>query len=275
MRGADSLSTSSPVASLGAGPLRSILITTPGDGSISQHKPTYHIGLDWSPTNQNMLYVKYDTGYKSGGFNSNGSAPAVDYAPENLDAFEVGTKNRFFNNQLQFNVAAFYQKYKGYQAPQTTAVISSGSGTFNIGSAAIYGVEVQAVALLGGLRAGFNGTWLHANFADSIGSVRDGAGVERDISGNRLPNAPRLSLTGGLEYVFPIGDGTLKPRIDGKYSAAFYCGVFNDADIRQGNHATGNILLTWLPQVDGPLEVQLFVRIQAPRTYGGRLVSHF
>ncbi|KQN04229.1 hypothetical protein ASE85_20755 [Sphingobium sp. Leaf26] len=284
------------VASNGA--LPPIIVTTPGNGSISQHKPTYHIGLDWSPTNQNLVYAKYDTGYKSGGFNSNGSAPAVDYAPENLDAFEIGTKNRFLNNKLQFNAAAFYQQYKGYQASQTTAVISSGSGTFNIGSATIYGAEAQIVALLGGLRADLNGTWLHANFSDSVGSVRDGAGVVRDISGNRLPNAPRLSLTGGLEYVFPIGDGTLKPRIDGKYSSAFYYSVFNDADTRQGNYATGNISLTWMPQVDGPLEVQLFVRnftdeavyanasrnfvanvntyqFQAPRTYGGRLAFHF
>ncbi|QGP81184.1 TonB-dependent receptor [Sphingobium sp. CAP-1] len=284
------------VASGGHAP--AILITTPGNGSISQHKPTYHVGLDWTPTNQNMVYVKYDTGYKSGGFNSNGSAASVDYAPENLDAFELGTKNRFLNNQLQVNAAAFYQKYKGYQASQTTAVISSGSGTFNIGSATIYGVEAQVVALLGGLRMDLNGTWLHANFSDSVGSVRDGAGVVRDISGNRLPNAPRLSLTGGLEYSFPIGDGTLKPRIDGKYSSAYYYSVFNDADTRQGNYATGNISLTWVPRVDGPLELQLFVRnftdeavyanaarnfvagvntyqFQAPRTYGGRLAFHF
>jgi iron complex outermembrane receptor protein len=284
------------VASGGHAP--AILITTPGNGSVRQSKPTYHIGLDWTPTSQNMVYVKYDTGYKSGGFNSNGSAPSVDYGPENLDAFELGTKNRFLNNKLQFNAALFYQNYKGYQASQTTAVISDGSGTFNVGSAKIYGAEAQIVALLGGLRADLNGTWLHANFADDVGTVVDGNSNPRDISGNRLPNAPRLSLTGGLEYVFPIGDGTLKPRIDGKYSSAFYYSVFNDADTKQGNYATGNISLTWLPQVDGPLEVQLYVRnftdeavyanaarnfvagvntyqFQAPRTYGGRLAFHF
>jgi iron complex outermembrane receptor protein len=76
--------------------------------TISQNKPTFHVGLDWPPTPQNMFYVKYDTGYKSGGVNSNGSAPSVDYGPENLDPFELGTKNRFLNNKLQFNVALFY-----------------------------------------------------------------------------------------------------------------------------------------------------------------------
>ena len=284
------------VASGGA--LPPIIVTTPGNGSISQHKPTYHVGLDWSPTNQNLVYAKYDTGYKSGGFNSNGGNSVVDYGAENLDAFELGTKNRFLNNQLQFNAALFYQKYKGYQASQTTAVISTGSGVFNIGSATIYGGEAQFIALIGGLRLDLNGTYLHANFSDNVGSVRDGQGISRDISGNRLPNAPRLSVTGGLEYTIPVGDGTLKPRIDGKYSSAYYYSVFNDADTKQGNYATGNISLTYVPQVDGPLELQLFVRnftdervyanaarnfvagvntyqFQAPRTYGGRLAFRF
>ncbi|MDI1297450.1 MAG: TonB-dependent receptor [bacterium] len=275
-----------------------ILVTTPGNGSISQHKPTYHLGLDWTPTNQNMLYVKYDSGYKSGGFNSNGSAPSVDYGPENLDAFELGTKNRFFDNKLQFNAAAFYQNYKGYQASQTTAVISDGSGTFNIGSAKIYGVEAQLIALLGGVRLDLNGTYLHANFDKDVGSVVDGASVTRDISGNRLPNAPRMSVTAGLEYTIPVGDGTLKPRVDGKYSSSSYYSVFNDPDTRQGRYATGNLSLTYVPTVDGPLELQIFVRnftdeavfsnaarnfvggvntyqFQPPRTYGGRLSFRF
>ena len=273
-------------------------ILTPGDGSISQHKPTYHFGIDWTPTPQNMVYAKYDTGYKSGGFNSNGSAPSVDYGPENLDAFEIGTKNRFLGNKLQFNAALFYQKYSGYQASQTSAIVDGGQGVFNIGSAKIYGAEAQVVALLGGFRLDVNGTYLHANFDDNLPLVRDGANVDRDISGNRLPNAPRLSVTAGLEYTFPIGDGTLKPRIDGKYSSAYYYSVFNDADTRQDNYMTGNLSLTWVPKVDGPLEVQAFVRnftdervyanaarnfvsgvntyqFQPPRTYGARLGFHF
>ena len=284
------------VASQGHAP--PILITTPGNGSVRQKKPTWHVGLDWTPTPQNMVYAKYDTGYKSGGFNSNGSAPSVDYGPENLDAFEVGTKNRFFGNKLQFNAAAFYQKYSGYQASQTSAVVNGGQGVFNIGSAKIYGAEAQVIALLGGLRIDVNGTYLHANFDDNLPLVLDGAAVPRDISGNRLPNAPRLSVTAGLEYTFPIGEGTLRPRIDGKYSSAYYYSVFNDADTRQDRYATGNLSLTWVPRVGGPLEVQAFVRnftdervyanaarnfvsgvntyqFQPPRTYGGRVAFRF
>jgi iron complex outermembrane receptor protein len=154
------------------------------------------------------------------------------------------------------------------------------------------------VALLGGLRADINGIWRHANFDDDLPLVRDGGGTDREISGNRLPNAPRLSLTGGLEYAIQVGDGTLKSRIDGKYSSAYYYSIFNDADTKQGSYATGNISLTYVPQVDGPLALQVFARnftdervlanaarnfvanvntyqFQAPRSYGGRMAFRF
>lgn len=74
------------------------MVSTPpglGDGKIRQSKPTYLAGIDFTPTDHNLIYLKFSTGYKSGGFNSNGSAPSVDYGPENVYAWELGTKNRF------------------------------------------------------------------------------------------------------------------------------------------------------------------------------------
>ena len=273
-------------------------VTTPGNGTISQHKPTYHLGIDWSPTDRNLLYAKFDTGYKSGGFNSNGSAPSVNYGPENLKAWEIGSKNRFAGNTLQLNLAAFYQEYIGYQASQTSAVISTGSGIFNVGSAKIYGVEAQGVALIGKMRLDANATYLHANFDNNIPVVLDGTGAIRNISGNRLPNAPSFVVSGGLEYAIDLAGGAkLTPRIDGKYSSALNYSVFNEADTEQRHFATGNVSLTYASS-GGRLEIQAFVRnftdttvlasatrdyvsntnhyeFQAPRTFGARVGVKF
>ncbi len=64
---------------------------------------------EWTPTDTNMLYAKYDTGYKAGGFNSAGTAPSVPYGPETVEATEIGSKNRFLNDTLQANVDVFRQ----------------------------------------------------------------------------------------------------------------------------------------------------------------------
>src|SRR3546814_4118580 len=65
-----------------------------------------------------MVYASYSRGYRSGTFNglAYGSANQVYFVkPEQIDAFEVGFKSRFWDHRAQLNIAAFYYKYKGQQ----------------------------------------------------------------------------------------------------------------------------------------------------------------
>ena len=117
-----------------------LIVTTPGNGQVEQTKPTYHLGLDWTWDTNKLIYAKFDTGYKSGGFNSNGSAPSVPYGPETMQAFEIGSKNRFLDNHLQLNVDVFHQDYSGYQASQTTSALGGAPGIQNAGDAKIDGL---------------------------------------------------------------------------------------------------------------------------------------
>jgi iron complex outermembrane receptor protein len=88
-------------------------------------------------------------------------------------------------------------------------VLNGSAGTFNVGSAKIYGAELQAVALFGeGGRIDLNAAWLHTRFGDNI-TVTDGGGTDRQIGGHQLPNAPKLSVSGGIEYAIPAFGGTL------------------------------------------------------------------
>src|SRR3546814_7848090 len=62
-----------------------------------------------------MVYASYSRGYRSGTFNglAYGSANQVYFVkPEQVDAFEGGIKSRFWDNRAQFNISAFYYKYK-------------------------------------------------------------------------------------------------------------------------------------------------------------------
>ncbi|UAJ11080.1 TonB-dependent receptor domain-containing protein [Glacieibacterium megasporae] len=229
----------------------------------------------------------------------------MDYGQENVFSWELGTKNRFADNKLQLNADIFYQTYNGYQASQASPVVSSGSGVFNIGSAKIYGAEAQFVALLGAARFDLNGTYVHAQFDNNVGTVSStdpltGASISRDVSGNELPNAPRFAVTGGLEYRLDLPNGSsLTPRIDGKFSTSYYYSVFNDPDTRQKSFATGNLQLTYIPQ-GKKLQLVAFVRnftdkavfanaarnftaqpainvyeFQPPRTYGVRVSFNY
>jgi iron complex outermembrane recepter protein len=85
---------------------------------------TGRIVLDWTPelagTDSTLLYFSYSKGYKGGGIN-----PAIDpalfpntpelFAPEKINAFEIGTKNTLWDNRLQANASVFYYDYKDMQ----------------------------------------------------------------------------------------------------------------------------------------------------------------
>lgn len=267
-------------------------LVTPSGGKSNQSQLTYHVGLDWTPNDTTLVYVKYDTGYKGGGFNSNGLSASVPYGPEKVGAVEIGSKNRFFDNKIQLNVDAFYMRYTGYQGSQFLSLLGGGVGVFNVGSANIYGAEAQLIALFGtGGRFDLNATALRTKFGAGE-TIVDGAGNLVPIGGKRLPNAPSLAISAGLEQAIPIAGGHLTGRIDGKYSSSYYFSVFNNPDEQSRDYLVANASLTYKPD-GGNWEIQAYVRnltdkvvlslaqrnynaaennyeFQAPRTFGVR-----
>ncbi|MBL0768097.1 TonB-dependent receptor [Sphingopyxis sp. DHUNG17] len=98
--------------------------------------------LDWKITPDNLLYASYSRGYKSGGINPP-LQPVFEvdesFVPEIVNAFEIGSKNRF--GALQINVTGFYYKYKDLQLSRIVARTSVNDNV----DADIWGLEAEAV----------------------------------------------------------------------------------------------------------------------------------
>jgi iron complex outermembrane receptor protein len=273
--------------------------STVGDGHMKESKPTYQVGLDYTLTPQNFLYTKYATGYKAGGFNSNGSAAPVPYDAETVKSFEVGSKNQFWNRQVKLNVAAFYEDYQNYQASQASDSLSSGTGVFNVGKAKIKGLEGELVATVPDVaRFDLNATLLNTRFGDGI-IVTDGAvpAVAHNIGGNNLPNAPKFVMTAGVQRNVEVAGGELTARLSAKYSGEYFYSVFNNVDERSPSYTMLNALLKYR-LAGSSWEVQTYVnnltdkvvlanaqrnytgqvqsiQFQPPRTYGVRVRYDF
>lgn len=109
---------------------------------------TWKAGTEYQITDRNLVYASVSTGFRSGGFNAGlaaaQSAPTFD--PEKVTAYEVGSKNRFFDNTVQLNVSAFYNRYKALQ--ESRQIIVGGTTlqtTFNAARARSYGVEIESI----------------------------------------------------------------------------------------------------------------------------------
>lgn len=101
--------------------------------------------LDYKISEDNLVYASYSRGYKSGGFNPPVQVPGLTvpdaFVPEQIDAFEVGSKNSFADGAFTLNLTGFYYKYKGLQLSRIVARTSINDNV----DADIWGLEAEAV----------------------------------------------------------------------------------------------------------------------------------
>jgi outer membrane receptor protein involved in Fe transport len=110
---------------------------------------------NWTPkldfTEQTLIYASYSRGYKAGGanppppnffsgFTSGSATHPLTFAPEFVNAFEIGTKNTLDDGAITFNGDVFYYDYKGYQISQ---IVDRTSVNLNF-NAAVKGAELEA-----------------------------------------------------------------------------------------------------------------------------------
>jgi len=138
--------------------------------------------LDYQITSDNLLYTSYSRGYKSGGINPPVPAifnvPTV-FKPEQVDAFEVGSKNTFLNGTLQLNLTGFYYKYKDLQLAR---IVNRTAVNDNV-SADIYGLEAEAViSPIPDFVVNANVSYLHSKVSDDeyLSNPRDPSGGRTD-----------------------------------------------------------------------------------------------
>ncbi|WP_425228918.1 TonB-dependent receptor [Sphingomonas sp.] len=117
---------------------------------------TYRLALDYKLSPDNLLYASFSTGRHSGGFGAgafaaNSPGAFTTFNSEGVTAYEIGSKNQFFDRRLQLNIAAFYNHYTDLQAQGTQQVVINGATQnvttiFNTGSENAPGAELSLIA---------------------------------------------------------------------------------------------------------------------------------
>jgi iron complex outermembrane receptor protein len=116
-----------------------------GADSDDYTSTTYHFGLEYDAAERSLLYFNYDTGFKAGGFFSTIPQDPATFGPEKVEAFTLGSKNRFLDNRLQLNVELFHWKYRDQQVSHFSLDSLGGTAfrTSNVGQSTIKGAEVE------------------------------------------------------------------------------------------------------------------------------------
>jgi len=175
-------------------------------------KETWKAGVAYDITDASMVYANASTGYKSGGF-VYGFEPVT--PPQNIDAYEIGSKNRFFNDSLQLNISAFMYDYTNFEQTYLRAV---GGGinlltVTTVGSADVQGVELEALwALTRNDRVNLAVNFLEATFGEF--NLSQLSPALPNLTNQSLPNTPKWAIRSGYTHTFMVGEGTLDAGVD-------------------------------------------------------------
>jgi len=186
--------------------------------------------LTYQPSRHFLAYVSIATGFKSGGYDNNGStsqALATPFLPEKVTSYEGGFKLTTFDDRLVINTAAYDADYTNLQVTDFNPTTFA-SFTSNAGKANIPGVEVEAI---------FSAThWLTLNGAYSYMNAKYTRYIQldgTDLTGNQIPFDVRYHVTFGAEAHFTVqalGGGEIRIGGDVYFQGKTYFQDNNSAD---------------------------------------------
>ena len=237
--------------------------------------------LTYDVSDEVMVYGGYSRGFKAGGFNldrqlngpigPNGYTNAdSSFAPEIIDAYEIGFKSQLFGRVLQLNGSAFYQQIEDFQL-----------NTFNglafvvesVDESESMGVEIDmayATPIPGlDLTAGY--AYVDTEYSD----VNTGDPLVDAIEGKDFSLSPEHFLTGQAIYEQSVGSNLLfTASADARYVSEYNTGSDLDPEKVQDSFTLYNARIA-LGREDGLWTVELWGRNLTDETYAQVAIDAF
>lgn len=186
---------------------------TTGKSSYGAFSPK--LGIQFQPTAEQLMYLSFSRGFRSGGLTSISSDPSQvplsAYNPEFSNMFEAGIKGKDKNNQFRYAIAFFYNKVMDIQTPllvlPDAVTIIQNAGEMNA-----WGLEGEMeIKLAKGLSLQYSGGLTSAKYA-VLGVVSNGAQV--DLSGNKQVFTPSTTNYFATQYQTSIAAHELMFRLE-------------------------------------------------------------
>lgn len=192
-------------------------------GAVEDDEISGKIALNQKLNDDSSLYYSYSRGYKSGGYNAGYStsptqAAESEYAPEKLDAYEIGGYFQFFQQDARLHLAAFYYDYKEQQVfVNQTQGVAVDHVLKNAGDSTVYGLESELVltpSVDWELRLNI-GYLPEAN----MGEFNQHGVVVQD---NRLPFSSKWNVSGAILHETLLMGRELSAQLSFDYQSDFY-----------------------------------------------------
>lgn len=215
------------------------------------------VGLNFTPTEDLLLYANVSRGFKGGAINlaagpvladpvqADAFARGVD--PEELTTYEIGAKVTLADGRMQLNAAAFHNDYRDQQL----FILRDGLAfLYNAAESTIDGVELewQWVPWRGlTIQAGLG--YLDAQY-DSLETDTG------DFSGNRMLQTPEFNASLALRQEWRLAASTLSAQVSASYADEQFYDLPNT--LSEDSRTTADARLEWAFGADERFSVALW-----------------
>jgi iron complex outermembrane receptor protein len=182
----------------------------------------HKIGVEYDLGPDSMFYADWSTSYRSVGM------PLRQLEPEQLDAYTVGTKNRFLGNKLQVNASSFYYNYTNYVADFGRVGDPALGGRGDDGSLTNadlrkVGADLQTSAIIGSNdRLNVTVSYLYSEFSSLIFDFVNPNFPDFDFTGKPETFSPEWTINVNYSHNFNLQNGgTLTARIDSRFQTEY------------------------------------------------------
>ena len=198
-------------------------INIPIKDTLETNKTTFRAAIEFDLAKDSMLYASFENGFHAGGFAF--AQIASTFRPEEIDAWTIGSKNRFFDGRVQLNVEAFLWKYRDQQVSHFATDLSGALVflTENAGASTNKGFEVSLKVKPAArttltletqyLDAKYKSFSYNLPFSPTSPPPISGCPITPignnlarvNCDGFRALRSPKWSINAGIEQVFTVG----------------------------------------------------------------------
>ena len=250
----------------------SLVGSAPLSANPTANPTTPRAAVSYQPNDENLLYASASKGYRIGGGNSPlppgctgaGFNPAG-YEPDWVWSYEIGAKNKLFNNRLEIDSSVYHALWSNIQ--QLVQAAPCGIDYVgNTGHAAVNGFDVGIRALITSqFRVDAKAAYTNAYFTETTIS----GGVTTVESGDKVGFLPQVIAPWNVvvsgEYKFPLPNGdTVRLRVEDQFNSR-NPGPFENGIVGGANYVpldrpdpANNLLNARIGYTMGKLDMSLF-----------------
>lgn len=237
---------------------------------------TWEARGEYQITDDNMVFVRVSQAEAPGGLNywwrasqfESLASPGGGTIDESVDAqttfaVEAGSKNRFFDNRLQVNLAGFWYKYEDKLIEVPTPGVSGVVTAFdNVPDSRVFGGELTIKGLptpellveakLGYLDAAYDSDYFierdALDAACPIGRGEPIIGCEQvllNINGNQIARSPDWTVNLGVSYNLEFDWGRIIPRVDFTWKDDYYLAPYYNTSGLQESYTHTNVRIRY------------------------------